>query len=366
MICALVRAGKKVGVTANSHKVVGNLIEKALETAAAAGLPLSCVQKVDDKPQAARPGLRVEKSNERALNALRTGDAHVVGGTAWFWARPDAENAVDVLFVDEAAQMSLANTLAASHAAPTLVLLGDPRQLEQPSKGAHPEGSDVSALDHILGGAQTIPQERGLFLGETWRLHPDICVFTSELFYERRLKPRPDLIKQQVTSSGRINGSGLRYLRVEHAGNQSVSPEEVAAIGGLVDEILASGATWINARGEERAIALDNILIVAPFNAQVFALQQRLPGARIGTVDKFQGQEAPIVIYSMTSSSSAEAPRGMEFLFSLNRLNVATSRARCLCILVGAPALFEAECHSPRQMLLANALCRYRELAQDL
>ncbi|MCY1379790.1 putative DNA helicase [compost metagenome] len=130
-----------------------------------------------------------------------------------------------------------------------------------------------------------------------------------------------------------------------------------------MEEILASGTTWIDKHGIEQPITLQDILIIAPYNAQVFELQERISGARIGTVDKFQGQEAPIVIYSMTTSSYADAPRGMEFLYSLNRLNVATSRAKCVCILVASPSVFEAQCRTPRQMQLANAFCRYIELA---
>src|SRR5205807_6654004 len=156
---------------------------------------------------------------------------------AWLWARPDAFEALDVLFIDEAAQMSLANVLAVSQAAKTIVLLGDPRQLEQPMQGSHPEGTDVSALNHILGIHATIPEDRGLFLEETWRLHPEICAFTSELFYESRLRSRPDLELQQIRSTGGINGSGLRFLPVVHDGNQSSSPEEADAIRDLVAEI---------------------------------------------------------------------------------------------------------------------------------
>jgi uncharacterized protein len=230
-------------------------------------------------------------------------------------------------------------------------------------QGSHPEGTDVSALDHILGEHATIPADRGLFLEETWRLHPAICEFTSEMFYEGRLHSRPGLDRQTIKSSSRVSGHGLRYVPVEHSGNQTASPEEAEAIRGLVAEILASGATWADRDGKEAPIGLEDILIIAPYNAQVFELQERLPGARIGTVDKFQGQEAPIVVYSMTTSSHADAPRGMEFLYSANRLNVATSRAKCLCILVGAPAVFEAECRTPGQMQLANAFCRYLEMA---
>ena len=286
----------------------------------------------------------------------------MAGGTAGRWASPAAA-AVDVLFVDEAAQMALANVLAVSQAAASVVLLGDPQQLDQPMQGSHPEGTDVSALQHLLGGGKTIAAERGLFLAETWRLHPEICAYTSELFYEGRLRSRPGLEAQAIRSPGRVSGSGLRFLPVPTAGNQSSSPEEADVVRALVDEILSTGATWIDRLGAEMPIGLRDVLIIAPYNAQVFELQQRMPGARIGTVDKFQGQEAPIVIYSMTTSSHADAPRGMEFLYSLNRLNVATSRARCVCVLVASPSVFEAPCRTPRQMRLANAFCRYLELA---
>jgi predicted RecB family nuclease len=364
MICALVATGKKVGITANSHKVIRNLLDEIQRACKQSGKPIQSIQKLSEKADDV-PGIRFTTDNAKIFSSLGP-DCPVAGGTSWLWARPEAFEALDVLFVDEAAQMSLANVLAVSHAAKTVVLLGDPRQLEQPLQGSHPEGTDVSALKHILGEHATVTADRGLFLEETWRLHPEICSFTSELFYEDRLRSKPGLQQQAIKSQSGVNGSGLRYLAVEHEGNQSASPEEADVIKALVEEILASKATWIGPDGEEAPVALDNILIIAPYNAQVFELQDRLPGARIGTVDKFQGQEAPIVIYSMTTSSHADAPRGMEFLYSANRLNVATSRARCVCILVGSPSLFEAECRTPQQMQLANAFCRYLEMAQAI
>ena len=232
-------------------------------------------------------------------------------------------------------------------------------------QGSHPEGTDVSALHHLLNGKPTIDADQGLFLDETWRLHPDICRYTSELFYSGRLHPRSGLEVQRICSSSRFAGTGLRYVPVVTEGNQSSSPEEAECVRDIVEEILASGASWIDRDGVERPITLADILIIAPYNAQVFEIDDRLPGARIGTVDKFQGQEAPISIYSMTTSSYADAPRGMEFLYSLNRLNVATSRAKCLYILVASPSVFEAKCRTPRQMKLANAFCRYLELASS-
>jgi uncharacterized protein len=361
MICALVQAGKTVGVTANSHKVIRNLLNAVVTAADEMGIDVQCMQKPSDKEDDVHR-LRFTIKAPELLGVIGHG-VHVGGGTAWLWASPDAAEAVDVLFIDEAAQMALANVLAVSQAASTIVLLGDPQQLEQPMQGSHPEGTDVSSLHHILGGDQTIADDRGLFLAETWRLHPDICAYTSELFYGGRLQPRPGLEVQEIRSGGRISGAGLRYVPVPTEGNQSSSPEEADCVRDLVNEILGSGTTWIDKHGVEATVTLDDILIIAPYNAQVFELQDRIPGGRIGTVDKFQGQEAPIVIYSMTTSSYADAPRGMEFLYSLNRLNVATSRAKCICVLVASPSVFEAQCRTPRQMQLANAFCRYLEQA---
>jgi len=364
MICTLAGEGKRIGITANSHKVIRNLLDGVVAAASEQGLKIKCIQNVPDKENDL-PGLRFTTDNSTFLQALGV-DCQVGGGTAWFWARPDARLCVDVLFIDEAAQMSLANVLAVSQAAESVVLLGDPRQLEQPIKGSHPDGVDVSALDHILGSHATVPPDRGLFLEQTWRLHPSICAFNSELFYDGRLLAQQGLENQQIKSTGRVHGAGLRYLGVDHTGNQSSSPEEADQVRDLVAEILGTGTTWIDRNGGEALVGLDDILVIAPYNAQVFELQERIPGARIGTVDKFQGQEAPIVIYSMTTSSHADAPRGMEFLYSANRLNVATSRAKCICIVVASPRLFEAECRTPRQMQLANAFCRYLELAAEL
>lgn len=179
MICALVRAGKSVGITANSHKVIRNLLDGVIEAAEEMGVDVKCIQKVaETEPD--QPRLLFTEDNAALLQAIGT-TSNVAAGTAWLWARPDATDSVDVLFIDEAAQMSLANVLAVSQAARSVVLLGDPQQFEQPIQGSHPEGTDVSALHHILDGHQTISPDRGLFLEETWRLHPEISRFTPEL-----------------------------------------------------------------------------------------------------------------------------------------------------------------------------------------
>jgi uncharacterized protein len=263
--------------------------------------------------------------------------------------------------------MSLANVLAAAPGGRGLVLLGDPQQLEQPLQSSHPEGSEVSALYHLLAGEETMPKTKGLFLSDTYRLHPDIAAFTSEVYYEGRVEAVAGLERQAILPQpGRtlsVHGSGLRYVPVAHSGNTARSLEEADAIAKLVRELLDNGA-YRDKHGDTKALSRDDILIVAPYNAQVAALNEALPmlAGRIGTVDKFQGQEAPVVIYSMTSSGPEDAPRGMDFLYDRHRFNVATSRARALCILVGSPALFEPECRTPRQIRRANGFCRYLEM----
>lgn len=209
-----------------------------------------------------------------------------------------------------------------------------------------------------------MPDEHGLFLEETWRLHPAICAFTSELFYESRLQARPETAVQQIVGATPFAGAGLFHVPVQHRGNQNHAPQEVDKVAELFVDLTQSELRCIDRDGQSRPITTEDVLIVAPFNAQVSTIKQRLPAARVGTVDKFQGQEAPIVIYSMASSSAEDAPRGLSFLYDLHRLNVATSRAKCVCILVANDAVFSPECHSPEQMRLANALCRYRELAR--
>jgi predicted RecB family nuclease len=367
MIVELVRQGRRVGITAASHKVISLLLDKVCNVAQENGVSLRAVQKCEETEGCNRPVVTLSNDNESVFDALRERKADVGAGTAWLWARPEMAVSVDVLFIDEAGQMSLADVLAAAQAARSLVLLGDPQQLEQPQQGIHPPGSEGSAFDHLLRGRATIGSQQGLFLAETHRLHPDICDFTSELFYEGRLKTRPENQQQRINTDGRLNGTGLRLVQVAHAGNQSESKEEVTKISDLISDLLDQESSWTDKKGDTKKLTLSDILVVAPYNAQVTALRKQLPGgARVGTVDKFQGQEAPIVFYSMTTSSREDAPRGMEFLYSLNRLNVAISRARCIAIVVASPALFQVECKSPRQIELANALCRYLEMAESV
>ena len=365
MIVDLVVTGRKVAVTSNSHKVIGNLLDKVAANAADRGIAVRIGQKPASDEDPTCGVARSLESNRSVADALGDGEVDVVGATPWLWARPEFEGLVHALFVDEAGQVSLANVVAVSPAAPVLVLLGDPQQLDQPIQGTHPPGAERSALAHLLGDAPTMPPELGLFLEHTWRLHPSIAAFTSETFYASRLLSQEGCERQVVSGDGPLSGTGLRWLPIEHAGNDNDSAEEAEAIAALIREILGSGAEWIDTRGVLRPLGTGDILVITPYNAQVRTIAAALPGVRVavGTVDKFQGQEAPISIYSMASSSVEDAPRGMEFLYSLHRLNVATSRARCVALVVGSPELIRVRCRSPRQMLLANGLAQLLEFA---
>jgi predicted RecB family nuclease len=362
MICDLVAQGKKVGITALSHKVIRKLLAEVVDAADEGSQKgIKCIQRSDEEE--GTEDISIASNNEEAWEGLESGRANVLGGTSWLWSPEAAFEVVDVLFIDEAGQMGLADVLAVSQAAKSLVLIGDPQQLDRPLKGNHPDGAEKSALEHLLGERKTIAADMGFLLPRTWRLHPTICNFTSELFYEDRLQAEVLTHSRLLEGHPWLNGAGLWYVPVKHEGNRNSSAEEVEAVAKIVEGLLKPEVRWFYSAGNSRLLKKDDILIVAPYNAQVSDLGTKLPGIAVGTVDKFQGQEAAVVIYSMTTSSPEDAPRGMEFLYSLNRFNVATSRAKTAVVVVGSPRLFEPECRTPRQMQLANALCLYAEMA---
>jgi hypothetical protein len=367
MILELVRAGKQVGVTALSHKVITALLKKVSDLAAQENFTITIVQKVSD-PSGSVPDNWMEAgSNEEVVDAIADG-VNVAAGTSFMWAREEFAGSIDVLFVDEAGQLALIDTVALSHAGTSLVLLGDPQQLQQPQQGHHPEGTEVSALDHILAGDKTIPSDKGVLLDVTWRLPPEICAYTSALFYENRLLPRPENAFQQLTGDTMYTRPGIYIEHVFHEGNRNDSPEEVARVTGIISNLVSHDVYYINTRQEKHRLTGRNIKVISPYNAQVNALCEALHATGfgevdVGTVDKFQGQEAEVIIFSMATSSPEDAPRGMEFLYSLNRLNVAVSRARTVFILVANEALLQPSCKSPEQIRLANALCSLVERA---
>jgi uncharacterized protein len=369
MVLDLVAEGRRVGVTAQSHKVIANLLEAIVRAAAEAGADVRVGQRVDAEDPAADDRVARIGSNEVALAGLADGTFQVVGGTSWLWARLEMEGAVDVLFVDEAGQVSLATVCAVAAAADSVVLLGDPNQLPQVSQGTHPGGAGASALEHLIGDAKTIPPDRGLFLGTTYRLHPEVNAYVSDAFYEGRLATDAANAVQGLAGGERpLSGTGIRFVPIEQAGAGNRSREEATWIAEAIERLV--GRDWTDREGAHRRLEAADVLVVAPYNAQVAeiaaAVHARL-GVRpnVGTVDKFQGREAPVAIYSMTTSSPDEAPRDFEFLYSGNRLNVAISRARGLAILVASPELLRVACRTPEQMRLVNALCRLVEVARE-
>lgn len=359
LIYRLAQQGKKIGITALSHKVITNLLTKVWEVAQEEGSSINMIQKVKADDDGTAPW-RLAKDEGSIQAAI--GSAEVIAGTSFMWSKPPYEGSVDYLFVDEAGQLSLIDTLAVAHSCSNLVLLGDPQQLKQPQQGVHPDGTDLSALEHVLQGKKTISDEQGVFLAETWRMHSSINAFVSELFYQNRLLSKKHLDQQQIIGS-KYSGAGIYLEEVEHAGNTNLSTEEVEKVVEIVEQLTGGNVRFINEKGEEATLTTADIRIITPYNAQVQAIRLRLPNLEVGTVDKFQGQEAPVIIYSVATSNLEEAPRGMDFLFSPNRFNVAVSRARTRFIMVANPQIFEAECRSPYQIRLANAFCRFKELS---
>ncbi|MFN8525941.1 MAG: TM0106 family RecB-like putative nuclease [Chloroflexota bacterium] len=361
MIVDLVAQGRRVGITGPSHRAIGNLLAAACEYADEAGVDLAAAQRADGDALVNHARVTSVPSNG-VRGSLDDGSCNVVAGTAWALAREDLVGQLDTLFVDEAGQFSLANAVAVAGAAKNLVLLGDPQQLAQPSKGTHPPGAEKSALEHVIGEAATIPPKLGLLLDRSWRMHPELCRFISEVAYDDRLRAAEHCAGQSLELPEAFRGAGPIHLAVIHGDNRIRALEEVDAIAPLVESLRAG--EWTDPQGQARPIGAHDVLVVAPYNAQVNLLAQRLPpGSRVGTVDRFQGQEAAVAIYSLTASSGEEVSRGLEFLLSLNRLNVAISRARVRAILVCSPELLRARCASIKDMRQLNALCRFVELA---
>lgn len=356
----LIQGGLKVGIVATSHKAINNFLLACDEAADETGMEFRGWRRpasAGDEGNYSSARVRCGKAPDES-----EGPVHLHAATAWWWAHQDAAESVDVLFVDEAGQVSLADAIAVTQGARSAVLLGDPQQLAHVSQGAHTLGSGVSVLEHVLAGARTIAPDRGAFLDISWRMHPDVCAFVSRTSYDGRLVAEPDCARQCIDSS-RVSGTGLRMIRVEHEDNRGRSVEEAEEVTRQVNALL-DGGTFTDRAGETHLLTLEDIMVVAPYNAQVRCLRERLPaGAFIGTVDKFQGQQAPVVFFSMATSTGDDISRGMSFLYSRNRLNVAISRAQALAVVVCSPNLLTARCSTVEDMRLVNLLCQVAEEA---
>ena len=393
LIVDLIRQGQRVGVSAMSHKAINNLLAEIERAAAGEGVRFKGLKKctaLDD--ETAFRGKMIANSTKNEDFASYRRDLQLLAGTAWLFSREQMDSALDYLFIDEAGQISLADALAMGTSARNLVLLGDPLQLAQVSRGVHPGQAGRSVLEYLLGEDGTIAVNRGIFLEQTYRMHPRVSEFISEIVYDNRLVAAPACAKRSITVAGpglqaRTTGdpastgfgsasevgpppsdvtlTGLRYLPVPHAGNAQRSPEEGAAVKSAIEHLLAAGR-FTDSDGTTRRLRPADIMVVAPYNMQVRCLRETLPSAvEVGTVDKFQGRQAPIVFFSMATSSGDDLPRNLEFLFSRNRLNVAISRAQCLAVLVASPRLLDARCTTVDQMRMVNALCRLVEVAEE-
>ncbi len=364
MILDLLDRGKRVGITANSHAAILNLMRKCKELRQGR---LECLKiggpAVDQFFELCPEATHVQRVRD-ALPRLE--QFRLIGGTAWAFSDPGLRGKLDYLFVDEAGQVSVANLMGMAAATENIVLCGDQMQLGQPVQGAHPGESGLSILEYLLQGKATIPPDMGVFLATTWRLHPDICHFLSDAVYEGRLHAAPQTAQRRVClpqTGGRIitRETGLVFVPVPHEGNTQASDEEVRAVREVVGELLGRDLT--DTTGQRlRPLQLADILCVAPYNMQVRKLQAALGSdARVGTVDKFQGQEAPVVILSMCASQGDTSPRGIDFLFHKNRLNVALSRAQSLAVVVASPALARTRCQTLAHMEQVNLFCRVME-----
>lgn len=359
VIAALVRDGHRIGVTSNSHRAIALLLQETGRACREQGIGFTGAnvdsQEEDDSEL---DGFQTVATGAELF--AQPGLPQIVGGTAWVFSRPEAADRFDYLFVDEAGQVSVANLVGMAASTLNLVLLGDQRQLTQPVQGSHPGESGCSILEYLLGNMPVVPPEKGIFLPGTWRMRPELCSFISDAIYDGQLQPVPVTSSREIVSDGadtvRLSRTaGLLYIPVEHEGNVYESEEEAEVIAGLIETLLKHG---LRDNGSVRLLSSSDILIVSPYNLQVRRLRRRLPDVRVGTVDKFQGQEAPVVIYSMTSSTGDSCPRGLEFLFSPNRLNVALSRAQVLAVLVGSPQLVRTKCSRLDQVRLVNLFCR--------
>ncbi len=374
VICDLLAAGKRVAVTSNSHKAIHNLLHKVEECTLERGSRFRGLYKCSAgnaesvyTSRSAAPCIESVKSND----PFSYDDYDLAGGTGWLFAREELTGAFDYLFIDEAGQVSLADALAVSLCARNVVLLGDPSQLAQVSQGRQAPHVGDSVLEHLLGDRQTVPERRGVFLDVSYRMQHDICAFVSDAMYGDRLRPASATrVHRIVMPTHEL--AGLYFAGIEHAGNGSSSLEEAAEIVRRIAQLLDGGQV-VDSRppehkGAPRPLTARDIIVVTPYNAQRRLVAESLQragfhGVDVGTVDKFQGQEAPVVFYSMATSSGEDVPRNVEFLFDRNRFNVAISRARAVSVLVCSPRLLDIPCRTPDQMALANLLCSFAERA---
>ena len=363
MIVAALASGLRVGISAPSHAAIQNLLREVEVVARDWPYEFRGVYRGPSGSTYRGPVGSIKcVSDNNAVND----EFELVASTAWLFARPEHRGRFDLLFIEEAGQYSLANAVAAGTCARDLVLLGDPQQLPQVTQAEHPFGSGSAALEHLLDGASTIQQGQGVLLTESWRMHPEVCSYVSERSYDDRLHSKAECAERRIESSGAVSGAGLRRVELAHEGRSQYSPEEAEAIGRACAELLDDGVV-VDVDGDERPIEPGDIMVVAPYNLAVREIERKVPaGVRVGTVDRFQGQQAAVSFYALTCSAGEDVPRGLDFLFNQNRMNVAVSRAQCVAVLVYGRRLLDATCPRLATMELLDGICRFVEMAEPV
>lgn len=382
LIISLIAKGKGIGVCSNSHKAILNLVDECCIAARKENIPLRVLKAGGDKDESMidkHPNIEFVDGGKKAIESwIAAGKRPLIAGTAWLfasdrWVEEDSDDRLDFLFIDEAGQVSLANTVAASRSAKNLVLLGDQMQLEQPIQGLHPGDAGLSALQYALKDVEeskegapvihpVVPEGTGLFLGVSRRMHPDVCEFISDSVYEGRLESFADCGRQRIAIANSPNSlidkeHGIVFSPVEHDGNTQSSDEEAERVLAIYNELC--GREYTDRDGKTQTLGLDDFLFIAPYNAQVVRLRERLPEkARVGSVDRFQGQEAPVCILSLCSSVGEYGSRGLSFILDQNRINVAISRAQCLAVVVADPRIASDSAGSIKEMKLLNLFCK--------
>ena len=362
IIVDLIKKGKKVGIASNSHKAIHNLLRSIEKAAIEKGVRFRGIKKATNNKEESYFKNSDFIDNETNTRNISMG-YDLYAGTAWLFSHLYFDNSLDYLFIDEAGQVSIANVVAMAGCCKNLILVGDQMQLGQPIQGTHPGKAGLSVLEFLLGENATVPKERGVLLDKTYRCGPKICQFISDAFYDGRLTAHKNTLQQKLDlRSSSLPNEGIVMLEVHHENCRQKSEEEGQIIKDKYNELL--GQTFYDKNGQRISITQDDILVISPYNVQVNYLSSLLPeGAKVGTIDKFQGQEAPIVLISMVTSSVEDLPRHIEFLYSRNRLNVAISRAQCLAVIVINPKLLEAPCKNIQQMKLVNTFCLLNDYA---
>lgn len=358
VIAELLKLGKRIGICSNSHKAINNLLISTVKYCKENNINASFICTKNTDPILETLEVKILGNDKLSLEI---NEQCVVGTTAWGFSRDDLANAFDYLFIDEAGQVSVANLIAISRSSKNIVLMGDQMQLGQPSQGSHPGESGLSTLDYLLHETPTIPEGLGVFLGTTYRMHSAVNRFISDAIYDGKLKADLENDRQSINVPEGYNGvlnknAGIIFVPIEHEDNTQASDEEVFEIKKLATELI--GRIFTNKKGEQRTIDWEDIIFLAPYNHQVNKLRKTLgENAKIGSVDKFQGQQAPVVFLSMCASNANESPRGVNFLLDKHRLNVAISRAQCLAIVVANPNLVQFTPNTVEQLAMTNIFC---------